>query len=150
MWIKISTKNSCSLLIGNHYFTPDIKSDVISNYFCSLEKTLILKITSVLVVVDFNAPNLDWGRGLPQPNCYFYSKLKGGAIYTLTCLLGLTQCLLTDNSLDLVFTNFSRVNTFFAGVGVVNPNSCHPPIIIEIPWIFIICHTMSIPTITMH
>jgi hypothetical protein len=41
--------------------------------------------------------------------------------------------LLADNTLGLVFTNFSRVNTLFADVGVVNHHVCHPPIVIEIP-----------------
>jgi hypothetical protein len=37
-----------------------------------------------------------------------------------------------DNSLDLVFTNFSCVNTFFADVGIVKTDPCHP-LVIEIP-----------------
>jgi hypothetical protein len=57
----------------------------------------------------------------------------GNAIQTSTCLLSLTQRLATDNSLDLVLTNFSRVSTFFADAGVVKPGLCHPPIVIEIP-----------------
>jgi hypothetical protein len=38
-WVKISTQSSPSLLIGNDY-PPDTKQDVISKYFCSLEKNL--------------------------------------------------------------------------------------------------------------
>jgi hypothetical protein len=82
---------------------------------------------------DFNVSNFDWERDLPLPPCYFYSKLKGDAMYTSACLLSPIQCLLTDSSLDPVFTNFSPVNTFFPDVGVVKPNSCHLPIVIEIP-----------------
>jgi hypothetical protein len=87
----------------------------------------------VLLIGDFNVPNFDRERSLSLPNCYFYSKLKGDAVFTSTCLLGLTQHLLTDSSLDLVFTNFDRVCTFFTDAGVVKPNAFHPPIVIEIP-----------------
>jgi hypothetical protein len=59
--------------------------------------------------------------------------LKGDVIFTSTSPLGLTQRLLTDSSLDLVFTNFDRVGTFFGDIGVVKPDAYHPPIVIEIP-----------------
>jgi hypothetical protein len=70
---------------------------------------------------------------LPLPNCYLYSKLTGDTIYTSTCLLGLTQHLLTNSSLDLVFTNFDRVSTLFANIGVVKPNAFLLRNVIEIP-----------------
>jgi hypothetical protein len=85
------------------------------------------------LIGDFNVPNFDRERSLSLPNCYFYSKLKDEAIYISTSLLGLTQFLLTESSLVLVFTNFDRVGTFFANVGVVEPDAFHPPIFIEIP-----------------
>jgi len=70
---------------------------------------------------------------VPSKKSYFYSKLIGDTISSSTCLLGLTQRLVTDNSLDLVFANFSGVSTFFADAGVVKPGLCHPPVIIEMP-----------------
>ena len=85
------------------------------------------------LIGDFSALNFDWKRGLPLPNCSFYSKLNSDAVYTTTCLLGFTQCLATDNSLELVFSNFNRVYALFADVGVVQPDSCHVPIFIDIP-----------------
>lgn len=67
-------------------------------------------------------------------NRHFYLTLKGDAVYTSPCLLGLIQFVSTDNALDLVFTNFSRVSTFFAEVGDDKLyDSCLPPIVIEIP-----------------
>ena len=66
-------------------------------------------------------------------NCSFYSKLNSEAIYITICLLGLTRCLATDHSLELVFSNFNRVSAFFADVGVVEPDSCRPPIVNDIP-----------------
>jgi len=112
----------------------DNKPDIIIKHFCSLEKNLDTKNQSVLLIGDFSAPNFDWGRGLPLWNCSFYSKLNSDAVYTTTCRLGLTQCLATDNALELVFSNFSRVSTFFADIGVVEPDSCHPTIVIDIPF----------------
>jgi hypothetical protein len=133
VWVEISTKNGRSPLIGNHYFPPDIKPELMSKYLCSLEKPLDTRNHYVFLIGDFNVPNFDWERSLPLSNCYFYSILKGNVIYTSTSLLGLTQRLLTDSSLDLVFTNFDRVGTFFADEGVVKPDAYHPPIVIEIP-----------------
>jgi hypothetical protein len=74
----------------------------------------------------------DWESGFPEQNSLLF-KLQGEAISTSTYLLGLTQRLVTDNSLDLVFTNFSRVSIFFADASFVKPGLCHPPIGIEIP-----------------
>jgi hypothetical protein len=99
-----------------------------------LEKPLVTKDHCVLLIWDLSVPNFDWERDLPLPNCYFYSKLKSDVIYASTSLLGLTQRLLTDSSLDPVFTNFDRVGTFFADVSVVKPDAFHPPIVIEVPF----------------
>jgi hypothetical protein len=111
----------------------DTKPEVITKHFCSLEKNFETKHQSVLLIGDFSAPNFDWERGLPLSNYSFYSKLNSDAVYTTTCLLDLTRCLATDNSLELVFSNFNRVSAFFADVGVVAPDSCHPSIAIDIP-----------------
>jgi hypothetical protein len=62
---------------------------------------------------------------VPLPNCHFYSKLEGDAIYT-SCFLGCTQ------HPDKVFTNFNHLSTCFADEGVLKPGACHLPIVIEI------------------
>jgi hypothetical protein len=66
------------LLVTNVPPAPNTKQDVISKYFCSLEKNLDTKNKSVLLIGDsmFSAPNFDWEGGLPLPNCYFYSKSR--------------------------------------------------------------------------
>ena len=103
-------------------------------FFFIIRKIAILKITVFRVIGDFSAPNFDWLRGLLLSNHHFYLTLKGGAIYTSTCLLALTQFVSTDDALDPVFRNFSHVSTFFADVGDVKlDDSCLPPIVIEIP-----------------
>jgi hypothetical protein len=73
--------------------------------------------------------------GLPLPNCHYYSKLKGGAIYTSTCLLGLRQCIEAvdrHNLLDLVFANFTDLKSVPAESVLVKPDICHPPSSIDV------------------
>jgi hypothetical protein len=55
----------------------------------------------------------------------------GEAIYTSTFLLRLTLRLEIINSWP--FTNFDRVSTYCADVGVVKPAAYHQPIVTEIP-----------------
>jgi hypothetical protein len=59
------------------------------------------------------------------PNCHFYSKLEGIAIYTSTCLLGCNQ------QPDKVFTNFNHLSMCFADEGVLKTDAYHPPIVTE-------------------
>jgi hypothetical protein len=104
-----------NLLIGNHYFPPDTKPEIIINYFCSLEDRLDTKNFRVVMVGDFSTPGFDWNRGLSDPDSHYYSKLRGDAIYTSTCLLSLHQCIDTvgsSNMLDLVFSNLGDRNYF--------------------------------------
>jgi hypothetical protein len=68
------------LLIGNHYFAPD-----------TLENSLDALNYRVLLLGDFNVPGFDWNNGSPSPNCHFYTKLKGDAIHSAICYLGLNQ-----------------------------------------------------------
>lgn len=120
VWLEISNQVAVVYLLVITIL-PDTKLAVISEYFCTLEKNL----DSVLLIGDFNASNFDWERGI----C---SKLKGDAIYTSICLLGLTLLVATDNSLELVYSNFNRVSTLFADVCVVKSDSCHPSLAIGI------------------
>jgi hypothetical protein len=63
VWIEVPTHDGLNLLIGNHYFPPDTKPDVISNYFRSLENQLDTHNFRVILIGDFNAPGFDWTRG---------------------------------------------------------------------------------------
>jgi hypothetical protein len=40
VWVEITLFDDRDLLIGNHYFAPDIKVDMIDNYFKCLENNL--------------------------------------------------------------------------------------------------------------
>jgi hypothetical protein len=84
---------------------------------------------------DFNTPRFDCKRGLSQPNCHYYSKLKGEATYTSTCLLDLRQridAVGSSSLLDLAFTNFSELNINFIDSDFIKPNAYHPPFVIDI------------------
>jgi hypothetical protein len=89
--------------------SPDVRPQAIADYFRHLENTLDTNSFRIILLGDFNAPGFKWVRGSSLPNCCYYSKLKGDAIYTSACLLGLRQLIkLADsrNLLDLVFANF--------------------------------------------
>jgi hypothetical protein len=87
------------------------------------------------MVGDFNTPGFDWSYGLSVPDCQFYSKLRGDAIYTSTCLLNLQQCnyaVGSSNLLELVFTNFSDIGISFPDSGIIKHDTYHPPMVIGI------------------
>jgi hypothetical protein len=88
VWIEIPTADGISMLIGNHYFSPETKPEVISAYFHHLENILDTNNTHVILLGDINAPGLNWEIGAPLPKCHYYSKLKGAAIYTSKCFFG--------------------------------------------------------------
>jgi hypothetical protein len=57
----------------------------------SSSKTSWIHNIFVITADDFNTPGCDWKQGLHFSNCHSYSKLKGDAIYTSTCLLSLSK-----------------------------------------------------------
>jgi hypothetical protein len=123
------------MLIGNHYFSPDTKPEVIADYFRHLENNLDTNNTRVILLGDFNAPGFNWESGTLLPKCNFYSKLKGEAIYTSTCLLGPRQCVEafdTLNMLDLNFAIFTDLMSVPADSGLVAPDKYHPPLSINV------------------
>lgn len=75
VWVALHTRNDPNLLNGKHYFSPDIKPDIIRHYFFHLENKLDMKNFRIILLGDFNIPLHDLRRGLPIDNCYFYSKL---------------------------------------------------------------------------
>jgi hypothetical protein len=101
VWVEIPSADGISMLIGNHYSASYY-------YFHHLENTLEPNNTRVILLGGFNAPGFNWKSGTPLLKCHHYSKLKGDAIYTSTCLLGLRQCVEAVDSLnmlDLVFAS---------------------------------------------
>jgi hypothetical protein len=100
------------LLIGIHYFGPDIMVDIINNCLNILEN--ILETLNYRVFLgDFNVSGFDWNCILPSPNCHFYTKLKRESIHSATCFLGLSQHNYRDKGntlLDLLFSNFAELS----------------------------------------
>jgi len=66
VWFEISTQSGRSLLTVNHYAPhPANKPNVISKYFCTLEKNLDTNIHRIPLIGYFNAANFNWLSGLP-------------------------------------------------------------------------------------
>jgi hypothetical protein len=142
VWVEFSIRNGPNLLIGNHYFSPDLKPDIICEFFSHLENKLDTTNYRVILLGDFNVPGFDWERGLPCEYCQFYSKLRGDAIHASTCFLGLGECVDADHSsniLDLVFSNITDLHITFPDTSMVKPDVYHPPLLIELPFIVKTC-----------
>jgi hypothetical protein len=101
-----------------------------------LQKNIDTINHSVLSIGNFSVPGFHWERGVPLPNCNFYSKLEGNAIYTSTCLLGCTQ------HTGKVFTECNHLSTRSAD-GVLKPGVCHPSIVTEIRYALCNSNSMS-------
>jgi hypothetical protein len=136
VWVEFPTYKGPNSLIGNNYFSPDVKADIICEYFSHLENKFDTTHYRVILLGDFNIPGFDWESGLPREHCKIYSKLRGDAIYTSTCFLGLGQRVDADysgNMLDLVFSNITDLHINFSDIGIVKPDVYHPPLSIEMP-----------------
>jgi hypothetical protein len=123
---------TCSSVITT--FPPDTKPEIIANYFRFLENKLDTHNFRVIMVGDFNTPGFDWKCGLSLSNSHYYSKLKGDAIYTSTCLLNLNQCIDnagSSNLLDLIFSNLSDLCITPVAPGLLKPDNYHPLLIIN-------------------
>jgi hypothetical protein len=128
--------------------SPDVRPQAIADYFHRLENTLDTNSFCVILLADLNAPGFNWVHGSSLSNCHYYSKLKGDAIYTSACLLGLRQLIESAdrrNLLDLVFANFPDLMPIPADSGLVKPDVYHPPLIILIHF----QHLPKNPTCTM-
>jgi hypothetical protein len=135
VWVEIPTADGITVLIGNHYFSPDTKPEVITDYFRHLENSLNTNNTRGSLLGDFNAPGGNWESGTPLPNCHDQSKLKGDAIYTSTCFLGLRQYVETVDTLNMLylfFANFTDIKSVPTGSGLVTPDTYHPPLNIDV------------------
>jgi hypothetical protein len=125
--VEIPILGSPNFLTGNHHFPPDTKSEVSVNYsyLRFLENKLDTHNFRVIMAGDFNTHGFDWNRGFSVPDCHYYSKLKGDAVYTSTCLLNLHQCIDavgSSNLLDLIFSNFSDIGITFLDSGYLSPS----------------------------
>jgi hypothetical protein len=125
IWIEIPTVIGIKLLIGNFYFSPDTKLEVIIDYFCLLESIQDTNNFFVILLGDFSAPGF---------NCLTTTIILnsgGNAVHTTPCLLGLRQCtkLLTAiTCLTYFFANFTDLNSVPADFGFMKPGTYNPPL----------------------
>jgi endonuclease/exonuclease/phosphatase (EEP) superfamily protein YafD len=59
IWIEIPIPDGFNLLVGNHYFPPNMDNKVIENYFHSLENKLNTHNFRIVLFGDFNVPGYD-------------------------------------------------------------------------------------------
>jgi hypothetical protein len=70
VWDQIPTSDVLNLLIGNHYFPPDTKPEIIVNYVNFLENKPDTHNFHVIMVGGFNIFGFDWKRGVSLPNSH--------------------------------------------------------------------------------
>jgi hypothetical protein len=66
--------------------------------------------------------------------------IRGEVVHSAACFLGLSQHNLTiqnKNLLDLVFDNFSCVNITISNLDLVEPDTLHPSLVIDLRSVFL-------------
>jgi hypothetical protein len=104
-WVKVPSSDGCNFLISSHCFVRGTTSDTLKWYFGYLEYVLDNHKFCVHLG-DFILPLFDWRLGLAPAISHYCNILKGEAIFSSMCLLGLSQHNYSCNSgnlLDLVF-----------------------------------------------
>jgi hypothetical protein len=135
VWIEIPIPDRFNLLVGNHYFPPNMDHKVIENDFNSLENKVNTQHFRVVLLEGFNVPGYDWVSGLPHANTHYYTKLRDEMIQNAACFLGVSQYNLTThckNLLELVFANFSDVAVSNSYIDLVEPDTFHPSLVINL------------------
>lgn len=136
-WVEIKLRDDFKLLIGNHYFPPTIRTDLLQNYVNFLEAANIDSVsTKLLLVGDYNLPKFNWELGV-SGNENSYIGNKSDIVYSLLNSFNLVQnnfqrILDTDNILDLVCSNFSDLLTVNKERGLVRWDHEHPGLLIDI------------------
>jgi hypothetical protein len=82
VWVEIPTAYGIGMLIGNHYFSPEDKPEIITAYFHHLENILDTNNTCVILLGGINAPGFNLEIGTLLLKRHYYANLKGDAIYT--------------------------------------------------------------------
>jgi hypothetical protein len=133
VWVKIPS-DGCDFLISKHCFVRGTTADTLKWYFGYRE--FVLDNHSFCVHLgDFIIPLFDWKLGLSPAISHYCSKLKGEAILSSLCLVGLSQHNYSRNSgnlLDLVFSSFTDVSVNYDVHLLVSPDTYHPPFVTEL------------------
>lgn len=128
VWLEISCDDTPSLLIGLHYFSPQLSVKSFSDYFSWLQCNLKVSDYSVILLGDFNVPKVDWDT-CDVSGCLFYNSLKATSLINSMNVLGLSQvndiCNNLGVILDLVFVNFP-IASLHVDDSVVPVDNYHP------------------------
>jgi hypothetical protein len=106
VWVEVPSSDGFNLLIGDNYFAPGSTADTLKRYFGYLGHVQTTHNFGVFRLGDFNVPLFECKLGLSPAISQYYNKLKGEAISSSICLLGLSQCNYSSNNghlLDLVY-----------------------------------------------
>lgn len=136
VWLEVELRPDCTLLLGNHYFPPDINVSIVQQYCDFLRDSIDISKYKVLLVGDYNLPKFNWEMGY---SCHdnSYIKHKSELIYSLFCDLALKQqnferinpC---DNILDLVVSNFNDELSISQEPELVTLDRRHPSLLIQL------------------
>lgn len=135
VWVEMKLKDG-RLLLGNHYFSPDTHPDKISSYFKSLSEVVSNVSCRIVMVGDFNIPNVDWKSAIVHPSAPFYVQRKASMIFDFMDDLNLYQYndfvpKAGKSILDLVLSNF-EVNVELEDDVVVKADAPHDPLVVTI------------------
>jgi hypothetical protein len=100
-WVKIPSSDGCNFLTRNHCFVHGTTADTLKWYFVYLEYVLDNHNFRVHLG-DFLIPLFNWKLGLSPAISHYFNKLKGEAIFSSMCLLGLSQHNYSRNSGNLL------------------------------------------------
>jgi hypothetical protein len=89
VWVELRTGDGANLLVGNHYFSPDISPTVIKEYFDNIEDILDVSKYRVIMLGDFNVPGIYWPSQALDKSINYYAKRKALDLFQFmdnTCL----------------------------------------------------------------
>ncbi|KAL1446877.1 hypothetical protein WDU94_003620 [Cyamophila willieti] len=136
-WVEIALEGNSTLIVGNHYFQPSIRTELLRNYVDFLETCNIdIASSKVLFLGDYNIPRFNFDLGVSE-NDVPYIRNKSDIVYSLFCTFNLMQSnyeriLDTDSLLDLVSSNFPDSLSITKEQGLVDWDHQHPALLINI------------------
>lgn len=134
VWVEIELKKQPNLLIGNIYFPP---RSCLASFVDTLDwlgSNLDVDRFRVVLLGDFNVPNVDWN--FSRPHCSDYCGYAD-AVFSFLSITGLKQINTIKNPagniLDLVICDESVIDLAHVSFPIVNVDSWHPPFSVQVP-----------------
>ena len=116
--VKVKITGTSPIIVGLHYFPPNVPVSDFKSYCDWLCHFIIYKACRVIIIGDFNAGGINWATGTVTSK-HYYSKLKADAIVELSSVLELKQLNRSYNpddptsTLDLLMTNITDSSIHF-------------------------------------